>query len=129
MPLNDAMSARPPVHATAEDLRALKAAARAGRSAPGAGLLREELERVALAGDAAASFVRLGDVVRYRDLRTERERQVRIVPPEDAEPEENWISVLSPVGAALIGLEEGAIFRWTEPSGHPRAVKVVELVR
>lgn len=124
------MFARPPVYATAEDLSALREAAqRAQAAAPGAGLLRQELDRLAPAAEAPAPFVRLGDVVRYRDLRTRRERQVRIVPPEAAEPEENWISVLAPVGAALIGLPEGAVFRWLEPSGLARAVKVLEIVR
>ena len=130
MPLHDAMFARPPVYATAEDLTALKVAAQqAGAAGPGAGLLREELRRLALAGEGAAPFVRLGDVVHYRDLRTKRERQVRIVTPEAAEPEENWISVLAPIGAALIGLSDGAVFRWLEPSGRPRAVKVIEILR
>lgn len=127
---DDTTFARPPIYATPEDLRALREAARAAGSAvPGAGLLREELARLAAAGEAAAPFVRLGDVVRYRDLHTGRERQVRIVPPEAAEPEENWISVLAPVGAAMIGLCEGAIFRWLEPGGTPRAVKVLEILR
>ncbi len=35
--------------------------------------------------------------------------------------------MLSPLGAALIGLMENAIFRWSEADGRLRAVKVVSI--
>lgn len=127
MPLNDTMFARPPVYATAEDLAALQVLARRDASAPGAELLRQELRRLASAEAASGRFVRLGDVVCYRDLRTKRERRVRLVRPDETQADENWVSVLSPVGAALIGLTEGTVFRWLEPDGRTRAVKVLAI--
>ena len=72
-------------------------------------------------------FVRLGSSVLYKDLRTKRQRRVRLVRPGRENPEENEVSLLSPIGAALVGLAEGAIFRWPAPDGGTRAVKVLEV--
>lgn len=37
--------------------------------------------------------------------------------PEDAEPAEGFVSVLSPVGSALLGLRVGSLAAWQTPSG------------
>jgi regulator of nucleoside diphosphate kinase len=125
--LHDTMFARPPVFATASDATDLRGlVAMAGTAAPGAGLFREEVARLAIvADDRPGRFVRLNDEVVYRDLRTKRERLVQVVRPERANQDENHVSVLAPIGAALIGLAEGAIFRWADPDGRLRAIKVV----
>lgn len=44
--------------------------------------------------------------------------------PGDAEPVEGFISVLSPVGAALLGREVGATVRWTTPAGVERRMTI-----
>lgn len=127
--LNDTMFSRPHVQATATDLARLRSLVpMAGTDAPGAGLFREEFARLKIvADDLAERFVRLGSCVRYRDLSTKRERDVRVVRPEDADTGGNWVSVLSPVGAALIGLSAGAIFRWADPDGRLRVIKVLKV--
>lgn len=125
------MFARPQIYATPEGLEALrKIAARAQKSLPGFGLLEEELQRLTLVHSRdEPSHVRLGSRVVYKDLRTKRRRQVRVVDPADAgaDAEENCVSILSPIGAALMGLTPGAIFRWQEPAGLLRAVKVISV--
>jgi regulator of nucleoside diphosphate kinase len=110
----------------ASDLPRLRDAARMAVPAePGSELFLEELERLTIISHPAAlSFARLGAVARYRDLRTKRERAIKIVPPQNADGDENAVSVLTPIGAALIGLKEGSIFRWGEP-GRTRAVKLL----
>jgi regulator of nucleoside diphosphate kinase len=127
--LNDTMFARPFVYATEGDLARLRSFARAAPlGGPGVDLLLEEIARMGIAGELAArGLVRLGSSVTYRDLKTRRERTVRVVSPAEADLEENRVSVLSPIGAALIGLSRGAIFRWSGPDGSARAIKVVEL--
>ena len=128
--LNDTMFARPPIYASPVDAEELKAlAAGAGGANPGGALLRQEVERLLIGPpEKHVPFVRLGSWVAYRDLRTKRERHVRVVRPEQATPEENYISVLSPLGAALIGLAQDAIFRWSGPDGRLRAVKVLQIL-
>ncbi|CAN7638559.1 GreA/GreB family elongation factor [Phenylobacterium sp. LjRoot219] len=127
--LNDTMFARPTVYASEADALELQAlASHAGLANPGGALLREEVNRFSVGAPEGLDFVKLGSWAAYRDLRSKRERRVRIVRPEQANPEENYISVLSPLGAALIGLPQGAIFRWSAPDGQLRAVKVLEVL-
>ncbi len=44
--------------------------------------------------------------------------------PEDAEPSAGFISVLSPVGAGLLGLRAGATARWRTPLGDDCAARI-----
>ncbi len=44
--------------------------------------------------------------------------------PGDAEPVEGFISVLSPVGAALLGREVGTTVAWTSPAGTERRMTI-----
>ena len=48
-------------------------------------------------------------------------RVIAICWPEDAEPASGFISVLSPLGRAAIGLPGGAEVRWLAPGGEARA--------
>ena len=94
---------------------------------PGAVALAEELRRSILVEDDAAArrFVRLNSLVTYRDLSSGRERRVQLVVPREASIDDGRVSVLTPVGAALIGMTIGAIFRWTDASGRPRGVEIL----
>jgi len=119
----------PTIYARRSELAELRAISQtAGVTAPGAALFVAEVERLSVvADDARERFVRLDDRVVYRDLRTKREREVSVVRPGMADPEENRVSILSPLGAALIGLPEEAMFRWTGPDGRLRVIKVVSI--
>ena len=45
--------------------------------------------------------------------------------PGDAEPGSGFISVLSPVGAALLGLRVGELARWRTPDGQERSARIL----
>jgi len=47
-------------------------------------------------------------------------RVIAICWPEDAEPASGFVSVLSPLGCAAIGLPSGAEVRWQAPGGEAR---------
>ena len=47
--------------------------------------------------------------------------------PADADPALGCVSVLSPVGAALLGLRVGALARWRTPAGENAQAQVVAL--
>lgn len=98
----------------------------AAQDGPGAELLARELERaiVVREGQRTPAFVRLGSWVEYRDLLTDRLRKVQVTPPDAADIDEGRLSVLSPVGAALIGLCAGDTFGWTGPDGRPRLITI-----
>src|SRR4051812_14520925 len=58
--------------------------------------------------------------VLFQDTRTGEEDAVVIAYPAEAEPSSGKISVLSPVGAALLGLQEGAEAELPLPHGQTR---------
>lgn len=127
--LNDTMFARPPVYVRRCDLPELSRIAKAAQTAETeTPLFLQELERFSIAPDATPDrFVRLGSSVLYKDLRTKRQRLVRLVHPGSENYDENEVSLLSPIGGALVGLVEGSIFRWSCSDGRLRAIKVLEI--
>ncbi|WP_370133868.1 MULTISPECIES: GreA/GreB family elongation factor [unclassified Bradyrhizobium] len=89
--------------------------------------LREEIDRADMISDTAtwSSAVRLGCEVKFVELGTSQLRRGRLVLPDDARTA-HCISVLSPIGAALIGLGPGQSIRWTE-RGRERSLAVLEV--
>ena len=57
-----------------------------------------------------------------------RPRRLTLCYPDDAEPSAGFISVLSPVGAALLGLRVGDTARWTGPGGQRSSARVLALL-
>ncbi|QDZ09450.1 nucleoside diphosphate kinase regulator [Devosia ginsengisoli] len=74
-----------------------------------------ELERARVldANSVPADIVRMGSTVRYR-TDAGQEPQVTVVYPVDADIAEGRISVLTPVGTALIGLRVGQSITWRD---------------
>jgi regulator of nucleoside diphosphate kinase len=119
---------RTPIQLTETDFEILSALVDAAPEAlPGAALLAEEVARARVSPDrrAPAGLVRLHSVVTYEELATGQVRTLQLGLPKDASIDDNRISVLTPVGAALIGLSVGQRFAWTGPDGRARAVKIV----
>ena len=89
--------------------------------------LREEIDRADIAPDDVApnSVVRLGCDVKFVDHADARIRRAQLVIPDEAQCN-HCISVLSPIGSALIGLGPGQSIRWTE-QGRERSLAVLEV--
>ena len=51
-------------------------------------------------------------------------RKLTLCYPGDAEPAQGFVSVLSPVGASLLGLRVGGRAHWHTPQGEPRSAWV-----
>ena len=51
------------------------------------------------------------------DMQTGEQRKLILCYPHDAEPAAGSVSVLSPVGAALLGLSVGQVAHWAGPQG------------
>jgi len=62
------------------------------------------------------------------DLASGKRQKLTLCYPDDAEPHLGFISVLSPVGASLLGLRVGAIARWRTPNGDECAAEIVALL-
>jgi regulator of nucleoside diphosphate kinase len=91
-------------------------------------LLDGELHRATIVEQRRVSpdVVTMNSEVVYEDFATGARRTVRIVYPKDADSSRGWISVLAPIGSALLGLNVGQQIEWQLPTG-PRRVFVVEI--
>lgn len=88
-------------------------------------VLLSEMERarVVPADKRPADVVGIGSEVDFIS-ETGQPRTVRLVMPAEADIAAGRISILTPVGAALIGLSPGQSFEWAGPSGHPHRLTV-----
>ncbi len=80
--------------------------------------LLAELDRARVVADGriAADVVRMGSTVRFvSDLG--EDRRVTLVFPGEADIAEGRVSILTPIGAALIGLSAGQSINWTARDG------------
>lgn len=75
----------------------------------------------------APQIVTVNSVVSFRDETTRTVHRVTLVYPQAASVAERRISILSPVGRALIGRAAGARTAFVEPEGRSRPIQVLEL--
>ena len=101
----------------------------AGREAEAYAALEEELGRAQIVEAAAIppDVVTMNSRVRFRDAETQDELEVTLVYPKSADVEKGRISVLAPVGSALLGLSVGQSIRWPLPGGNSRHLRVVHV--
>ncbi|WP_413557850.1 nucleoside diphosphate kinase regulator [Bdellovibrio sp. HCB209] len=96
-----------------------------------ADLLEEELGRAELveAAEIPKDTVSMNDKVSFVDLDSGKEQEVTLVYPLDADINGNKVSILAPVGAALIGLKVGQIIHWPLGSDKVKRIKVIAVQR
>lgn len=92
--------------------------------------LMEEIERAVLLPqeDIPPNVVRIGSVVTFRNDFTGDIRTVKLVLPSDADISKGRVSILTLVGAALIGMIEGNRINWETASGQKRTLTVFKVV-
>jgi regulator of nucleoside diphosphate kinase len=83
-----------------------------------------DLARVVDPGKVPPNVVTMNSRVLFEDVRTNEADTVTIVYPADANPSERRISVLSPVGAALLGEPEGRELELPLPHGQSRRIRI-----
>jgi len=64
-----------------------------------------------------ADSIRLNSYVRVKELTSDKEMEFSIVMPAFADFKQKKISVLTPMGSALIGLCKGETVEWKMPAG------------
>jgi regulator of nucleoside diphosphate kinase len=91
--------------------------------------LAEEVSRARVLGrdETPHNFVGMNDDVGFRDDVTGRVRQVKLVYPDEADISQGKVSVMTPVGTALIGLRTGRSIAWQTPSGETRRLTVLSV--
>ncbi|MDG0816071.1 nucleoside diphosphate kinase regulator [Bdellovibrio svalbardensis] len=92
--------------------------------------LEEELSRanVIAQKDIPANVVTMNSRVRFVDEVTGQEQEMTLVYPKDANLEKGQISILAPIGVALLGLSVGQSIDWKLPNGAVKKLKVKEVL-
>lgn len=105
--------------------------ASAGRIPEVADRLLHEIDRATVlpTGSVPDNVVNIGSTVTFHHDGASRVQTVMLVMPQDADIARNRISVLTPIGAALIGLAEGASITWRTRAGELRHLKVIAVNR
>lgn len=98
---------------------------------PAAEALDNELGRAKIVRNTElpVDVVAMDSQVTFIDLDTAEESTVTLVYPANANIEKMKISILSPVGTALIGLRVGGKIDWPLPSGKIRHLQVVAVTQ
>lgn len=97
---------------------------------PGKQALLEELERadVAEPHEMPPSVVTMNSTVRFLIEPSNQECCLTLVYPKDVDANSTTISVLSPVGSALLGMSAGSRMEWLGPDDRALAVRILDIV-
>lgn len=92
--------------------------------------LRELMEAPELVSprEVPPDVVTMYSTVVLSELEGGAQRRLTLTYPHDAEPARGFVSVLSPVGASLLGLRVGEVARWRTPDGREQAARVEALL-
>lgn len=92
-------------------------------------LLEEEISRASVVSDDTLlrDVVAMNSTVQFVDEETGSESTVTLVYPHDANIDAGKISILAPVGIALIGLRVDQRIQWPMPNGKNRSLRVVSV--
>lgn len=99
------------------------------RNSPYLEQLKEELKRgqVVAPAEVPPDVITMNSRARLLDMEDNEAMDYTLVFPQDASPAEGKISILAPIGTAMLGYREGDIFSWQVPDGM-RKIKVVKIL-
>jgi regulator of nucleoside diphosphate kinase len=93
--------------------------------------LREELERAELVepGDMPGDVITMNSTARVKvvDGTSEHEHELTLVYPRDADGGSDKVSILAPIGSALLGLRVGSSIDWPMPGGRSARLHVLSI--
>lgn len=97
---------------------------------PGVAALIAELDRAELIvghTEVPAGVVTMNSRVHCREVASGKDYHLTLVYPKDANADEGKISILAPVGSALLGLSVGAKIDWPAPGGKTLTLELLEV--
>lgn len=126
------MNTKPAILLSARDVERLEALLASVRNdiSPHKAALEAELARADIVEpeNMPPTVVTMNSTVRFSTTSSEEEFCKTLVYPKDMHGEPDRISVLAPVGSALLGLSAGDEIGWPRPDGGVMQVKIVEIV-
>ncbi|CAM3619209.1 nucleoside diphosphate kinase regulator [Pseudomonas wadenswilerensis] len=89
------------------------------QDSPGVLALQDELDRAETVGheEIPAGVVTMNSRVHCREEASGKDYHLTLVYPKDANADEGKISILAPIGSALLGLSVGEKIDWPAPGG------------
>ncbi|HMM57880.1 MAG TPA: nucleoside diphosphate kinase regulator [Rudaea sp.] len=96
---------------------------------PGKKDLEAELARARIVApkDVPPTVVTMNSTVRFAVESSQDEFQLTLVYPKDIDTSGEKISILAPVGSALLGLSQGDEIEWPRPGGGVLRVRIKEV--
>ncbi|MDL2284724.1 nucleoside diphosphate kinase regulator [Oxalobacter sp. OttesenSCG-928-P03] len=101
------------------------------RNIPARQDLIDELRRADIVepSEIGADIVTLNSTIRFIDDKSQEAYEMKLVSPEEADSDKNRISILAPVGIALLGLSVGQTIQWQVPGRAESLLRVLEVAR
>jgi len=123
------MSLSPPLIIASEDRSRLLALAQSDSSST-AEQLEVELGRAKIMplSEVPEDVVVMNSELEYEVVATRERRRLSLVYPQNADTDTGRVSVLAPLGCALLGLRVGQEIDWSMPGG-PRRLRVLSVAR
>ena len=92
--------------------------------------LERELERAQVVApeDIPPNVVTMNSTVRFKMEGSSEDLHLTLVYPKDINNQPDRISVLAPIGSALLGLSVGDELEWPRPGGGMTKVRVVDVI-
>lgn len=97
---------------------------------PGREDLEEELDRAKIVApeDVPPTVVTMNSTIRFQIKPSNEEFCLTLVYPQDVDAGGGKISILAPVGSALLGLSQGDEIEWPKPDGGKIRVRIEEVI-
>lgn len=94
-------------------------------------MLLAELERAVICdvGDLPPDTISMNSTIDFVDEGSGARHVVQLVYPADADIGAGRISILTPIGAGLIGMTAGQAIRWPDREGHDRLLRIISVSR
>ncbi|HRQ64326.1 MAG TPA: nucleoside diphosphate kinase regulator [Xanthomonadaceae bacterium] len=95
-------------------------------STAGADLLRREINRADVRSpqEMPADVITMNSTARFRNVDSGETREMSLVYPSEADAGAGRVSILAPVGSALLGLSVGQEIDWPGPDGRQLRLRV-----
>lgn len=123
-------SARPPLVISRVDCERLEALLEK-RLPPGLDLdsLRDELARAEVVepADMPGDVITMNSTARFVDEHDGAEHEITLVWPHEMDGSRDKVSILAPVGSALLGLHVGDRIEWPAPGGRTLTLRVLSI--
>ena len=123
------MTALPSITVSSLDLARLEGLLATAQNSAAATALEEELSRAEVIEPKAVppTLVTMNSTVRFAFEQSDEQFELTLCYPRDAGAP-GTVSVLAPIGSALLGLSVGDSIDWPVPGGDQRRVRILDLL-